>query len=69
MKTKLFQSILAGALAVAGLCRAATDDYMIVDLSSGIGSTNYPISYLSGIPGGSWSDDYKIGRASCRERV
>ena len=34
-------------------------DYLIVDLSAGPSASSYPVSYLTGVPAGGWTDDYK----------
>ena len=34
-------------------------DYMVVDISSGPASANYPVSYLPAVPSGGWTDQYK----------
>ena len=33
--------------------------YMVVDLSGGVDALSYPVSYLSRVPAGGWSDEYK----------
>ena len=33
--------------------------YLVIDLSGGSAATNYPVSYLSAVPVGGWTDDYK----------
>lgn len=33
--------------------------YMVVDLSGGVNALSYPVTYLSSIPEGGWSDEYK----------
>lgn len=33
--------------------------YMVVDLSGGVDALSYPVSYLSSVPAGGWSDEYK----------
>ena len=37
----------------------ATPQYCVIDLSRGANASSYPISYLSSIPFGGWSDEYK----------
>ena len=34
-------------------------DYLVVDLSDGPSASSYPISYLSAVPAGGWTDEYK----------
>jgi formylglycine-generating enzyme required for sulfatase activity len=36
-----------------------TGDYLIVDLSAGPSATDYPVSSLSSVPVGGWTDEYK----------
>lgn len=38
---------------------AAARKYMVIDLSSGVDSTSYPVSYLADVPAGGWTDEYK----------
>ncbi len=33
--------------------------YMVVDLSAGASASSYPVSYLSAVPSGGWTDTYK----------
>ena len=33
--------------------------YMVVDLAGGVDALSYPVSYLSRVPAGGWSDEYK----------
>lgn len=41
-------------------------DYLVIDLSSGSASTNYPITYLTNIPTGGWTDTYKTTKLVLR---
>lgn len=41
--------------------------YCVIDLSAGPTATAYPVSYLSGIPGGEWSDEYKTTKLVLRK--
>ena len=34
-------------------------DYMMIDLSAGPSATNYPVSYLTTVPAGGWTEEYK----------
>ena len=45
---------------------APADDYLVVDLSAGPSATNYPVSYLSSVPSGGWSDVYKTTKLVLR---
>lgn len=40
--------------------------YCVIDLSGGSTATSYPVTYLSEIPGGSWSDEYKTTKLVLR---
>jgi formylglycine-generating enzyme required for sulfatase activity len=34
-------------------------DYLVVDLSAGSSASSYPVSYLTAVPAGGWTDEYK----------
>jgi formylglycine-generating enzyme required for sulfatase activity len=36
-----------------------SDSYLVVDLSGGPSASSYPVSYLSTVPDGGWTDEYK----------
>lgn len=36
-----------------------SDSYLVVDLSGGTNAASYPVSYLSAVPSGGWTDEYK----------
>ena len=40
--------------------------YMVVDLSSGSSSSSYPVTYLSAVPSGGWTDTYKTTKLVLR---
>ena len=40
--------------------------YMVVDLSGGVDALNYPVSYLSSVPAGGWTDEYKTTKLVLR---
>ena len=40
--------------------------YMVVDLSGGVDAINYPVSYLSQVPEGGWTDEYKTTKLVLR---
>jgi formylglycine-generating enzyme required for sulfatase activity len=40
--------------------------YMVIDLSSGVNSSKYPVSYLDAVPSGGWSDTYKTTKLVLR---
>ena len=40
--------------------------YMVVDLSGGVDALSYPVSYLSSVPAGGWTDEYKTTKLVLR---
>lgn len=40
--------------------------YLVVDLSGGVDAQTYPVSYLSSIPAGGWSEEYKTTKLVLR---
>ncbi len=40
--------------------------YMVIDLSSGSSSSKYPVSYLTSVPSGGWTDTYKTTKLVLR---
>ena len=40
--------------------------YMVVDLSGGVDALSYPVSYLSQVPEGGWTDEYKTTKLVLR---
>ena len=40
--------------------------YMVIDLSGGVDALSYPVSYLSAVPAGGWSDEYKTTKLVLR---
>ena len=40
--------------------------YMVVDLSGGVDALSYPLSYLSSVPAGGWTDEYKTTKLVLR---
>ena len=40
--------------------------YMVIDLSGGTSASSYPVSYLSDVPSGGWSDEYKTSKLVLR---
>ncbi len=40
--------------------------YLVVDLSAGPTASNYPVSYLSAVPSGGWTDEYKTTKLVLR---
>ena len=41
-------------------------DYLVVDLSAGPSVSNYPVSYLTGVPVGGWTDEHKTTKLVLR---
>ena len=41
--------------------------YLVVDLSGGPTASSYPVSYLSGVPSGGWTDTYKTTKLVMRK--
>lgn len=40
--------------------------YMVIDLSEGVDAHSYPVTYLSSVPAGGWSDEYKTTKLVLR---
>ena len=40
--------------------------YCVIDLSSGVNATSYPVSYLEDVPEGGWTDEYKTTKLVLR---
>ena len=40
--------------------------YLVVDLSGGTSASSFPVSYLSSVPEGGWSDEYKTTKLALR---
>ncbi len=40
--------------------------YMVLDLSGGASATSYPVTYLSAVPSGGWTDEYKTTKLVLR---
>jgi formylglycine-generating enzyme required for sulfatase activity len=39
--------------------RTVAGEYLVIDLSGGPSASNYPVGYLSAVPSGGWTDEYK----------
>ncbi len=55
---------------VASVTNAATpstNDYLVVDISGGTNAASYPVSYLSAVPGGGWTDAHKTDKLVLRK--
>lgn len=42
-------------------------DYMVIDLSGGTGASSYPVSYLTAVPSGGWTDEHKTTKLVMRK--
>ena len=51
---------------VGSSVRAENGLYLVVDLSGGTSASNYPVSYLSGVPSDGWTDEYKTTKLVMR---
>lgn len=45
---------------------AVVHDYLVIDLSGGPTATQYPVSYLTGVPDGGWTADHKTTKMVLR---
>lgn len=53
--------------ATVSLTQGVTNNlYMVVDLSGGVDAQSYPVSYLSSVPAGGWTDEYKTTKLVLR---
>ncbi len=66
MRQSLHTWAIALMMAIAGVCRAASDDYLVVDLSAGVGGS-YPISYTNAAPPGGWTNEHKTSKLVMRK--
>jgi len=56
--------------AAALICYRAVADianYLVVDLSGGPTASSYPVSYLTNVPAGGWTDEYKTTKMVFRQ--
>ena len=67
------RSAESGAAQTNGVCQTnlfgaelSARTYLVIDLSSGSTSTNYPVAYLAEPPAGGWTDDFKAGKLVLR---
>jgi len=47
--------------------RVDTSLYMVVDLSGGTSASSYPVTYLTAVPSGGWTDTYKTTKLVLRK--
>jgi len=52
---------------VTATASGTAGDYIVVDLSSGPSAVRYPVSYLSDIPDGGWTDEHKTTKLVLRK--
>ena len=53
--------------ATVSLTQGVTNNlYMVVDLSGGAEAQSYPVTYLSSVPAGGWTDEYKTTKLVLR---
>ena len=45
----------------------STGDYLVIDLSGGRNANLYPVTYLTAVPAGGWSDTYKTSKLVLRK--
>jgi formylglycine-generating enzyme required for sulfatase activity len=45
---------------------SVTADYLVIDLSGGTNASSYPVTYLSAVPEGGWTDEYKTEKLVMR---
>jgi formylglycine-generating enzyme required for sulfatase activity len=75
----LFPWVLSGFISLSGFvargepqtelaARLQVDPqlYMVVDLSEGSAASQYPVSYLSAVPAGGWSEEYRTTKMVLR---
>jgi len=59
MASQMGKDYNRAAFSVSFIAYCDAKPYMVVDLSEGSSAKDYPISYLSSIPDGGWTDEYK----------
>ncbi|MCA1800716.1 MAG: SUMF1/EgtB/PvdO family nonheme iron enzyme, partial [Actinobacteria bacterium] len=55
------------AMAAFGWQVALANTYLVIDVSGGPSASSYPVSMLSAVPGGGWTDDYKTAKIVLRK--
>lgn len=61
-----YPNFYSTAFTVKMIALVGAAPYMVVDLSGGVDAISYPVSYLSSVPEGGWSDDYKTTKLVLR---
>ena len=59
-------NVIASVTANDGKINMPTALYVVVDLSGGANASSYPISTLTAVPAGGWTDDYKTTKLVLR---
>ncbi len=70
-QVQIYQKLLDLEIRLAGITNCVpavteTNTYVVIDLSGGPSSTNYPVSYLFAPPPGGWTDEYKTTKLVLR---
>jgi formylglycine-generating enzyme required for sulfatase activity len=61
-------AVLCGCERLADDGRTTTSgEYLVIDLSGGTGASSYPVTYLSAVPSGGWTDTYKTTKLVLRK--
>jgi len=55
------------AAALATMGAFAQGLYCVIDLSGGTSASSYPVSYLTDVPSGGWTDEYKTTKLVLRK--
>lgn len=56
----------AGSVQTSCYITVVRGDYLVIDLSGGPSASSYPVSYLSAVPLGGWTDEYKTTKLVLR---
>ncbi len=57
--TQWVVNMRTGQWSVYGAAAETAGDYLVIDLSGGHSASSYPVSSLSSVPSGGWTDEYK----------
>ena len=68
---KIITAVVSVAMAAGAMLGAnATEKlYCVIDLSDGASASSYPVSYLSDVPDGGWTDEYKTTKLVLRRNL
>ncbi len=64
--TKDSPKLLSNAFAIKISALTGVAPYLVVDVSEGANAASYPVSYLSQVPEGGWTDEYKTTKIVLR---